>query len=350
MKKVLLFLFLIIAISILSIWWFGNSEKPIALVPVSEKIIKANPTQPKSVLVTPAAESETNSLDKTDTNGVAAKYKEYLAGKIDKTELAKAMISERNVQNQDFYGRVVDQYGNPVVSATIKGTIMLDGLNATKEEIHETQSDSSGLFQFAGLHGASLGVTTRKQGYEMGARGEGYKSPIGQKSSPYDRATFTMWKLHGAEPMKHIASESRIPFNGTSATFDTVTGKQSPNGDLQITLLRFPLEVGRSGQKFDWSVKIEILHGEIMTEDTPYPYWAPESGYQPFFQFNMSSNNVPWDSKITQNFYIKNSQGQFGRMQMNVYASATPAGIKFDLWINPSGSQNLELDPAKQIQ
>jgi hypothetical protein len=158
-----------------------------------------------------------------------------------------------------------------------------------------------------------------------------------------------MWKLRGAEPIKCVTVESHIPFDGTPIGFDTTTGKENPNGDLQVTLSRLPLQVRRSGQKFDWGIRIKILHGGLVAEDDAYPYWAPINGYQPFFEYNISSNDIPWHSTLTQNFYIKNSQGQFGRMQMDAYASVTPSGIKFDLWMNPSGSQNLEFDPTKQI-
>ena len=53
---------------------------------------------------------------------------------------------------------------------------------------------------------------------------------------------------------------------------------------------------------------------------------------------------------MEETFYIKNSLRQYERMRVNVYTALTPARIKFDLFLNPSGSQNLEFDPAKQVQ
>jgi hypothetical protein len=349
MKKLFSFLLVIITVSILGVWLFGNSRKTVAPSSVRESMTNTASTSSNNISVRPVLKSETNSLDKADANSLASKYKDYLAGKINKIEMMQAVITEKNMQNQDFYGKVVDQYGNPVVGAIVKGNVMKDSLETSKEETHTTQTDSDGLFQFTGLHGLSLGMAPSKAGYEWGARNEGYQASVGGKSSPTDRAILTMWKLRGAEPIRYVSCESRIASDGTPTKFDLATGKENPNGELQVTLLRSPLQVRRSGQKFDWEIKIEILHGGIVTENDPYPYLAPEGGYQPSFQFNMSSNNVPWDSTITQNFYIKNSQGQFGRMQLEVYSSVTPAGIKFDLWINPSGSQNLEFDPAKQV-
>jgi hypothetical protein len=348
MKKVAYLLLILSVVSIVGVIWFGNSKKSTPLREVqTTKLISL--TKNSNSITSSSMEINT-ARDKTDTNSITAKYKNYLAGKINKAEMMEAVISGQNMQNQDYYGKVVDQYGNPVTDADVEGNIMLDSLETSKEETHITQTDNRGFFQFTGLHGASLGVHIRKEGYEMDARGKGSKAPIGQRSSQDDRATFTIWKFRGAEPIKYVSTESHVPFDGTPITFDITTGKENPNGDLRVTLLRVPLQVRRSGQKFDWGIKIEILHGGLIAENDAYPYWAPISGYQPYFEFNISSNDVPWHSTMTQNFYIKNSHGQFGRMQMDTFASATPSGVRFDVWINPSGSQNLEFDPVKQIQ
>jgi hypothetical protein len=106
--------------------------------------------------------------------------------------------------------------------------------------------------------------------------------------------------------------------------------------------LRSPLEVPRSGQEFDWAVKIEMLQGGLLLENDPYPYWVPENGYSPSFEIKMDSNDPSWYSHLTQNFYIKNARGQFGSMHAEIYTALTPARIQCGFTINPSGSQNLE--------
>lgn len=354
MKKVLSFLFLIIVVSVLSIWWFGNSKQPIT-PPVSapNKETNAVSSPAKNIAISSVAKSETNSSDKIDTNSIAIKYKEYLAGKMDKAELAKAMISERNAQSQDFYGEVIDQYGNPVIGATVNGNIMIDSLETSKEETYTTETDQMGFFQFTGLHGISLGVAPSKAGYEWESRGVACQMPSGGKSSSDNRAILTMWKLRGAEPMKHIKFESEIPYDGTSATFNLQTGKKTEGGDLRITLLRSPLEI-KPGliHPYGWEVKIELINGGIMEENDPYPYWAPENGYQSFFEAGMNSNDRPWRPEFIQNFYFKNSQGQYGRLLINLLTSSKrpQTGFTIETWLNPSGSQNLEFNPAKQAQ
>jgi hypothetical protein len=138
--------------------------------------------------------------------------------------------------------------------------------------------------------------------------------------------------------------DAKIPHDGTSVNFDMATGKESADGNLRISLVRSPSEVRRSGHTFDWALKIEMLQGGLVAENDAYPYWAPDSGYMSTFEISMSSNNPTWFSKLAQSFYIKNAQGQYGRMQAIVYSALTPARAKIDFTVNPSGSQNLEPD------
>jgi hypothetical protein len=139
-----------------------------------------------------------------------------------------------------------------------------------KPGTYKTQSDSGGLFQFTGIKGWQLGVTVKKEGYLMGERGEGYQGPHGQRTTSYDRAIFTMWKLRGPQPLVGYSIDYKIAFDGTRTTFDIAAQKPSSDGDLRITLSRSPLAVPRSGESFNWAVKIEMLHGGgLVVENDP---------------------------------------------------------------------------------
>jgi len=158
-----------------------------------------------------------------------------------------------------------------------------------------------------------------------------------------------MWKLHGAEPLTHTELESRVPYDGTSAAFNLATGQKTTNGDLEITLLRSQMKIRRGQDKYDWTVKITVVNGGLIADNSPYPYWAPENGYQSSFETGMRSNSVPWSPELKQNFYIKNEQGKYGRIFIDLFTDATrpDTGIKIQTWFNPSGSQNLEIDLKK---
>jgi hypothetical protein len=131
--------------------------------------------------------------------------------------------------------------------------------------------------------------------------------------------------------------------------FNLTTGKKTTDGDLRIVLSRSPLKIHRGRDKYDWLVKIEMSNGGLLVESDPYPNWAPQTGYQSFFETGMSSNNVPWSGEFRQNFYIKNAQEQYGRLFIDLSSDSTrpDTGITVQTWVNPSGSQNLEFDPRK---
>jgi hypothetical protein len=278
----------------------------------------------------------------TDTNTEADIIARYRQGFISKEEAMQEKLMLENKKSLDIYGKVVDQYGQPVVGAKVEGGILLNvSVVASGGESHLTETDANGNFSFVGVHGVKLGIRLQKDGYFYNLKLPSQR-PDNYQPDPNNPIIFTMWKIRGAEPLAGKGIESKIPNDGTPVTFDISTGKPSTNGDLRITLSRTPLQVRRSGQRFDWALKIEMLQGSLLPENDPYPYWAPDTGYNPAFNFNMSSNHVPWRSQFTQDFYIKNSQGQFGRMHAEVHTALTPVRVEFNFTANPSGSQNLE--------
>jgi hypothetical protein len=58
-----------------------------------------------------------------------------------------------------FYGKLIDQYNNPVSGVTVTGSVLISKQwMQQKEEDHTTRTDSDGLFHFEGLHGMSIGI------------------------------------------------------------------------------------------------------------------------------------------------------------------------------------------------
>lgn len=330
----------VVAVLVLAVLLF---HKPPVKPSLQPKVASAVQPSNSEVHVTPSNSPINKSPVATAASNLSDLETKYRQGLISKGEVIFEAQKRQYLQPQNFYGKVIDQNGDPVVGVEITaGNEGLDTTGRVWPQTFRAQSDLDGLFEITGKIGTPIGVRLSKSGYLWGLRGEGYKAPAGGASSPADRVILTMWKLHGAEPLVGSGLDAKIAFDGSSTRFDIMTGKESADGDLQITLLRSPLGVRRGRDIFDWTVKIEILGGGILPENDPYPYWTPGNGYQSSFEFNMSSNNIPWSSSFQGNFYIKNARGQYGRMQANVYAALTPARIQFGFTINPSGSQNLE--------
>jgi len=270
-----------------------------------------------------------------------------------KTRMDEAVMSawmEQNKKPQDLYGRVVDQNSNPIPGAVVSGKLIFntETYGAARVEVHTTETDTDGLFQFIGLQSAAFSASVEKPGYKWGAKEEGYKGPTGEKTSPTDRATFVMWKSKGAEPLQHTGIESRIPYDGTSSTFSMADGTKAQDGDLRVTLSRSPLRVRRGREPYDWKVKIGVIGGGLMEANDPYMFWAPENGYQPVAEFGMSATDASWSPEFRRNYYFKDSKGRFGRILVDLVTNSTrpDTGIVLEIWLNLSGSQNLELDSS----
>ena len=349
MKKVF-WIFVCLAVVFLAFWFFIKPKAKIRaskIAPIeamSSNFYTTNATNnanTNQLLVAVIDDAENSSIP----SDIIVRYRN---GIISKDEAVNEARKRELTQVHNFYGKITDQNGSAVEGVTVTGTIeSLNALqNETQNETFQTLSDGEGLFEFTNKKGTPITVVLSKAGYLIGGQGEVYRGPAGENTTYYNRAILTIWKLRGGESLTSSGIDAKIPHDGTSTVFDIVTGKESANGDLRVTLIRSPLEVLRGRDKFDWTLKVEMRHGGLVKENDAYPYWAPETGYQPSFEFNVSSNNVPWRSQLEDKFYIKTSQGQFGKMQFGVYSALTPARLQVGFIINPSGSQNLE--PAIQ--
>jgi hypothetical protein len=290
------------------------------------------------------------SANLSNVEHVAEAYKQ---GLINKGEAMVAMEQVANSQPQEMYGRVIDQYGQPVAGAAVTGTVMFQaGWNASREEPHAAQTDGNGEFQFTGLHGWKLAVAPSKPGYELGRNITAMLLPASGKTSPSDRAIFTMWKLKGPEPMTHANIHAYIPCDGTITRYDLLTGKRSAQGDLVVSLTRKPVNIDR-GKPFDWSVTLEVPGGGLQEITDLYPNEAPQNGYGKESTTHFSLDMPKWEAAWRQSFYFQGRGGQVhGRMVVTIQAEFQPPPTFFsaEIYANPSGSRNLEFDPAKQIR
>ena len=87
----------------------------------------------------------------------------------DKKEQMREGLAALNDVPIIFYGKLEDQFGNPVVGAEITGsTIVYNGTAAGGQRVVAT-SDAKGFFQMNGGNGESLGMMPRKEGYVLAA-------------------------------------------------------------------------------------------------------------------------------------------------------------------------------------
>jgi hypothetical protein len=156
-----------------------------------------------------------------------------------------------------------------------------------------------------------------------------------------------MWKLKGAEPMIQAQVHAYVPCNGTRETFNLLTGRGK--GDLQVALTRNPVNIDRS-KPFNWTLTVGIANGGLVEITDLYPNEAAAEAYQPSVTITMSADDKNWTSSLNRSYYFQSGQ-MYGRMTINVMANFQPPPTLFDagIYINPSGSRNLEFDSSKQI-
>ena len=335
---------LIVLIAVVGVLLFFRHKQPTT---APAQVASANALTASSVTTPSQPPAATSSNPATAITGIVVPQPQN--GLVGKDQAVQATIQEENQKSLDLYGKVVDQYGAPVVDAKVRGGI---GINVSMAqsggEIRYTQTDAQGCFNFVGIHGAGIGIWPQKEGYFYNLKIP-WQRPQDYYPDPNSPLVFTMWKIRGNEPLSHTSINAELSSDGSTFVFDSNTGNQSESGDMKITFARAPEKVSAGlVHPFDWQFKIEIVNGGLVQENDFYPFWSPDSGYQPSFEINFKSKSVPWQNQFVQNFYIKNSSGKYGLMSLTVYSASTPPQALVNITFNPSGSQNLEPDFSQQ--
>ena len=262
-------------------------------------------------------------------------------------------LSTKNDIPIDFYGKLEDQFGKPVVGAEITGsTIIYNGTKTGSTRVTAT-SDASGLFEIHAGKGESLGVIPKKEGYALATTAVGFRySHLDQNyfvPDPNSPVVMKMWKLQGSEPLLSIGQTFKFRYTDNSVNFDLLTGKIVPSGgDITMILNRSPGVIsGRTRQ--DWGVEIQAVQGGLIESsgDERVTYWAPESGYQPSYSFTMSTNPPnKWHGGWGATFYIKSRNGQmYSKVNVGVSINQNPddyVWVEFRGVANTNGSRNWE--------
>ena len=123
-------------------------------------------------------------------------------------------------------------------------------------------------------------------------------------------------------------------------------GQADPNGELQITLARTPALVERVGQVSDWSAKIAVIDGGLVEAPPDEPFYrAPEGGYVSELDYPKAEQRRGVSAR---SFYIRTAKGKYGRIELDLYPGdeGPTARCLIKVYLNPSGSRNLEPPPA----
>jgi len=284
-------------------------------------------------------------------------------------EHREAVASNRPVE---FYGKVIDQDGRPVPGVTIEFELVGYNENFLKifaaakigDEERRTRlratSDNDGLFSIKGVTGRMLGLKeVQKEGYGplMVEKGMFVYDPYLQDlfhPDPQKPVVFHLWKKGPTDPLIKTEESFKIISDGRIYTVDLLKRKiaegTSATGDLRVQV-KCPEKVDRK-TPYLWSFIIDSIEGGILETNDPFPYRAPDSGYEPGYEVIMDPAASKWKGEVKRQFYVK-SRG--GKVHASVEVTVFPnydgrtGRFRVNYLANPNNSRNLEYDPSKQI-
>ncbi len=252
-----------------------------------------------------------------------------------------------------FYGKVVDQNNQPVSNVKVRLEVRVGyftspttGMERWDPVSLETESD--GNFVLSNTNGGFLQFTSiEKEGYKLApsqVKANFMFYPRQFNPDPANPVVFKMWKIAGKEPLAGAAWHGNIACDGTTNRFDLNTGKPNAGGNLEIMCKRVPVVSAPHGHgHFDLTFEVTVIGGGIQPTDDEFTYRAPENQYAPTFTVDQKADAPKWRPDVNQEFYIKTSDGRYGRLHVDWDAWQTPpTHLEWDCSINPSGSRNLE--------
>ncbi|PWU15467.1 MAG: hypothetical protein C5B50_15315 [Verrucomicrobia bacterium] len=247
----------------------------------------------------------------------------------------------------EFYGRVVDEVGNPIQGAQIKFTCNDLSTNGTSS--YSADSDGQGSFSISGIKGKLLTARVSKSGYYTSRSDNDSFYYAGQDVNFVPDANrpvvFHLRRNGKLEPLIAVTGSTSIPRDGKPVGLSLTQAKAVSEESAELVIQCWTDDVGkRPGQRFDWRCRLTVPGGGLQEITEEFPFLAPETGYQMSTEINMrASLGNEWRDKAARSYFLKLGNGDYARIEFEMI----PYGEHFALlqsYLNPSGSRNLESD------
>ncbi len=272
----------------------------------------------------------------------------------------------------DFYARAIDQHGQAI--AGVKLSLILSFYNpnalkrlanyerdAVQEEQIELVSDGDGRFALSGKTGTTLRVEQlTKEGLywsvwaDPGLQSFDYRMDRNDRSPPYANrsqgAIFHLWEKVITERL--VQTDFRVavePFGTNWYAVNLFRGSVQSNevADFRFWFSTLTDSTGQPMRRF----RFEAFHGGFVVDTNPYPYLAPTDGYASDWEWTYEPHGrdrtKSADEMLTKRFYFSARGGRV--FAAITWRWASENSVHLTGFLNPTGSTNLEPDPAKQI-
>ena len=257
-----------------------------------------------------------------------------------------------------FYGKVVDQHGDPVPQADVKTEVADHPFGGSR--LPARQTDAAGRFSITGIHGISLSIRVSKKGYngmpakagKLGSGGDFDAVDPGSAGIRFPDASkpvvFTLYKQGAMEPLVKVRKNYLMAHDGAPVPVQLDPGV--PNSSHQVILKCWSKdqEPRPAGEwRYDWRLEISVPEGALKLRDDDYAFEAPMDGYQASDSIAMEAAQTQpaWKDRARRSYFIRFSDGVFARVDVEMLTG----GKHYAKWashLNPRPkSRNLEAAP-----
>ena len=336
------------------------------------KEVPQSPVQPKTAPARPAAKTSsppshisqrlTNEtpLNLNDKGGIEEnKTSEWRQAVKMAKEYASRVYSYRSSKNKefDFYGKVVDQYMQPVVGATVElHVVYFDGAvtPAFYPAIYPVRlvTDAQGMFSLTNQKAMRLSIQSiEKAGYKISNSEQRQTFDFSRNNPKIDArpdnpVVFKAWKSNPHQAIIIGKISPKLIPDGRTYTIDflndrVVVQEGALSGDLHVEFFR---EGTTRADGASWKVSVEAVQGGIMKTDDRYTYIAPETGYNNTWSYEIHRTKHRLPDR-TVKFYFRSRNGDaygFLNIWFVPFFSTEESRLHIEYRVNPNGSRVLE--------
>lgn len=262
----------------------------------------------------------------------------------------------------EFYGKVIDQHGEPIGGASIKILPVNNAFGTSDSSSDfEIASDANGLFSVNNLKALSIGIQVTKVGYLSLGHGDidkpassrsidyGLSDSKGERFKDPNKPTlFTLHKIGSVEPMVYIKEKRwRLAVDGTLRKIALDTEKGIGSHQIEFRFLSGWNQIPsgkRYGKRYDWSLEAYIPGGGFLKNDSDYNSEAPKDGYLETikFEYYAAMPQEMWKRLRHGRYFVKFADGIHGRIRFNIDGASDDGPLSMTSWMNlKPGSRNL---------
>ncbi len=268
-----------------------------------------------------------------------------------------------------FYGKCVDQNGNPIGGVRIEAELLstetsfekyLNGPEQ-KREVIQLESDAFGEFKIEERTGYSVRFERiEKSGYQLSRVAELYfrfSSLVDRTGASEFRPNsknpriFKFWKTGNPDPLYITQVDANFDHQKNIKKVSAILLPGSINGTEQAVSVEYTIfEAYDDGFAKVWEFKIS--DGEFCPADV-FGNLAPSDGYSTSITVRSQEDGLRRTNPNSSRFFWRSKDHKVhGIFWLNHSASRNGRGSLYfrDVRINPFGSLNLEYDPKKRIK